>query len=171
MHKSCRLTIPKLALFFNSTPALQGLLCSVYWYLLWSSFNSTSFPPQCCLSLSLLSCSFPFSLSCRGKGLWKEVKYLGWSSDGAGNRTLDYWPPHPRSKDETTQQDPGLQARAASQNWALGRVFLLEHTTLMHGRGFPLLPATLPSPTSTQKSLSKFRKENDIAATVGSRKN
>lgn len=59
-------------------------------------------------SLLLFSCSSSLSLLFGVNISWKEVKYLGWSFDGAGNRTLDHWPPHPRPKDETTQQHPGL---------------------------------------------------------------
>lgn len=54
---------------------------------------------KCGPSLLLLSFSQPCSsFSFGGKGLWKEVKYLGWSFDGAGNRTLDHWPPTPGLK-------------------------------------------------------------------------
>lgn len=109
MPQSCRVLSSKLTSFSNP-PSLQGHL-AVWQYLLWSVSTAPSIYvlPQCGPPLLLLSFSQPCSsFSFGGKGLWKEVKCLGWSLDGAGNRTLDHWPPHPRPKDETTQQDPGL---------------------------------------------------------------
>lgn len=126
MHQTFRILSSKLTSFSKSTSSLQGRH-AVWQYLLWSvsTVPGIYFSPQRVHPLLLLSFSQPCSLfSFGGKGLWKEVKYLGWSSDGAGNRTLDHSPPHPRPKDETTQQDSGLP-RAASQNWALPRTGLL----------------------------------------------
>lgn len=100
MPQSCRVLSSKVTSFSNPPSSLQGHL-AVWQYLLWSVSTALSIYvlPQCGPPLLLLSFSQPCSsFSFGGKGLWKEVKYLGWSFDGAGNRTLDHWPPTPGLK-------------------------------------------------------------------------
>lgn len=101
------------------------------------------------IPLYIFSLSSPSPFHFGGNVIWKEVKYLGRTFDGAGNRTLDHWPPHthPRPKMRPPMRILTIP-RAASQNCALGRFCLLEHRALLHGRGFPLfscLPLPLPA--------------------------
>lgn len=102
-----------------------------------SSFSKqSSLQETAVLDHFFLSLPFPFYLGA-GEGFTKKVKYLGWSSDDAGNTTLDRWPPHPTLKDEATQQDPGLPYSSFPDP---GSWRSLPFKTLMHRRGFsPLL--------------------------------
>lgn len=172
LHQIHRVPSSNLASFSNSTPSLQTtMLCSSTFYSLWlkSSFNTWYFsPPYCGRPLLFLFLSFSLSLSFGGKGLWKEIKYLGWNFDG-GNRTLDHWPPHPRPKDETTQQDPGLPTELLPRTGLLAD-FAFQNTEHYCTEGdFPffLPPSPLPL-TARRASLDWFRKRELRWVNVGS---
>lgn len=116
-----------------------------------SSFNTKYFSVHC--SHSLLWCFFSssfslfllFSLAFGQNVLWKEVKYLGWSFDGVGNRILDHWPRTPQAQrwdhPGVSWLSPELLPRTVC---ALGRFCLLEHRAFLHEGDFPFFPA--PSP-------------------------
>ena len=136
-------------------PYRTTMLCSSTFYSLRlkSSFNTWYFSQLYCGHPPLfLFLSSSLSLSFGGKGLWKEIKYLGWNFDGAGNRTLDHWPPHPRPKDETTQQDPGLPTELLPRTGLLAD-FAFQNTEHYCTEGdFPFFLPPSPLPLTARRA-------------------